>query len=667
MVPSHRAGTRAYLRSFGIFAVAIITAAPVSAQDLTLTGVWRDESASRQDETTPRKVKLKDVEDASVLFKDVSDFRDNFHGTYESLPYLHIEQQEDAGPAGPFYLYSDIGAIQAEIHSVDELPGHFIIIDRAEPHDHMGTIVFESDDCAGRPSCFTIEAGDVDLGIPLARDGLPILFVPVGRYDPSNDPTLPQTFGDMFSPLSANFSYTLKCWHLAKMNPTNYQDPGCSSNVFAMPDASSHGYRKVSLGDWHNAAIPFGWTYKSTLFQRGENRGHVQDNGQDVSSSMSLKIGVSASVNVMGVTASSHVDVGTHSKVENMYNSKLTYAKAEYLITEFALVLNRFYAELDPALVNRVMRLTTLDDDVLENEYDRFVADFGTHYANAITFGAKGERILRMDDEQVANMHEGGVNVSVGMSAGYMGSSASVDVDTATDNMQKITSNTSSEDRQWYCYSGGSCNDGVPSSGGSLPVQLDLRPISDLLAPPFFGGEDISSDERDLIYTTIRTGLSRAVARHAYVERDGMDVPTVVFATVSQLDRHNVVDRNKSSIAELQTRDKPCGTSEACSDGTVMLTAKDGSARTILNPTVSGDETMVIPGTLTAAQSGSYSVLAPFTWSGQCMASRTAGRTMTRARAPRTLTFQYKRRESFPAFVILPPMPARIRPRTLWA
>ena len=173
--------------------------------------------------------------------------------------------------------------------------------------------------CDGRSPCFAFVNASPDLPVPATYDQLPVLYVPVGTYDPQSNPTLPQKLSDNFSPLSENFSYILKCWHLATMSTTDYQDPGCQNNVFAMPAADdAYGYVKVAMGSGPNNAVPFAWTYVSTLSRKARNA-DTWETGQDVTEADSLKVGVKASVNVMGVEASSHLSVGVASKVQEMY------------------------------------------------------------------------------------------------------------------------------------------------------------------------------------------------------------------------------------------------------------------------------------------------------------------------------------------------------------
>jgi len=592
------------LRLPGLLLAIVCGAAPwaaASAQTFDITGVWRDQNAQNDDKTTPRK----------AVLPELSEFRNNFHGTYVSRPYLLISLQDPGKPTGPYFMYSDMGDLRAELRPAAGAPADLDVIDRRSGRK-LAVMRTNADACGGLKPCFVFDNAAGELSVPVAYAGLPVRYVPVGIYNPSLDLPLDQTFGNMFSPLSANFAYILKCWSLATMNPVDYQKPGCYKDIFSMPPPKSFGYSKVGFNNWKDAAVPFAWTYASTIFQNGEDRGRTWENGQDVAQADMLKIGVKVSVNVMGVDASSHVSVATHSKVEDMYNSKLTYSKAEYLATEFALMLNKYYAGLDPDLTGRIQTIRTLPESQRAPEYERLVIDYGTHYANAITFGAKGERQLKMTQSQVQTMAETQTDVSVGITAGYGGSSGSVDVDTSKKNMEKITNNTSAEDRTWICYSGGSCNDGIPSLGAAaLPVQLDLRPLSDLLAPPFF-----SDDE---VITTMRDGVSRAVAKAAFVQRDGLQMPTALFATLTGFIRHNLQQIGANPMSTTSEA-QPCGAASVCRDGTLTLKSADGGSVTELAANAAQQPLWRIPATLNPkllAPDG-Y-VEASYTMSGRCL------------------------------------------------
>ena len=82
--------------------------APAQAQAFDITGVWRDENAQADDKTTPSKLTL----------GAQPSFNDNFHGSYRSRPYLLITRQDSSKPTGPYFLYSDVGDLRAELRPV---------------------------------------------------------------------------------------------------------------------------------------------------------------------------------------------------------------------------------------------------------------------------------------------------------------------------------------------------------------------------------------------------------------------------------------------------------------------------------------------------------------------------------------------------------------------
>ena len=605
-----------------VFASIFAGQLPAQSVDFDITGIWRDENANTEDATTPAK----------EVLPNQPLVNNNFHGTYLSKPYLLISLQDKTKPQGPYYIYSDAGDLRAEMQPLADKPNDYNLIDRRSGKN-LGVLRINGGDCDGRPACFSFVNASPDLPVPAATDGgQPVLYVPVGQYDPKLDPKQPQKFGDMFAPLSANFGYILKCWNLARMDPVNYQVPGCGRDVFAQPPGDSFGYRKVGFGNGRDAAVPFAWTYVSTLFENGEDHGHTWENGEDIAQADMLKVGIHVETQVFGVSASSHLSVSSQKKIDEMYSSHLTYSKAEYLSTQFAFVLHKYYASLDWQLKDRIALIKQLPEAQRANEYDRFVSDYGTHYANAITFGSKGERQLRMTQSEVVKLREAQTDVSVGISAGYAGSSAGVDVDTSKKNMDKITSATSSEDRSWFCYSGGHCDEGKPTGDSVGPVQLDLRPISDLLAPPFFTDDEI--------ITTMRDGVSRAIAKQAFVQRDNLQLPSAVFVDITNFPRHNltVIGSNKVTcwqgrfaprhcssgdpLTDSKWEDNECGISTQCNDGIVTLSTSDGTTKLLPGTFAEEPTWQRVPAKLVPSGSqGRVSV--DFTWSGKCLNSET--------------------------------------------
>ena len=101
-----------------------------------------------------------------------------------------------------------------------------------------------------------------------------------------------------------------------------------------------------------------------------------------------------------------------------------------------------------------------------------------------------------------------------------------------------------------------------------------------------------------------------------------LTLPSAVFATVSGFSRQNITAFS-NDIVSMMTTSQSCGVSPPCNDGTVTLTAADGSV--ILVPsTFSPQLSWRIPAILTptgspGAPDGNASVTAPFAASGKCL------------------------------------------------
>ena len=117
--PADRRRVAGVLLALG-FAAQLSNPPEARAQTFDITGVWRDENANADDKTTPVKESVPGG---------------GFHGTYRSRPYLQITQQDPSKPQGPFFIYSDVGDLRAELRPVPGAPNDLTssIGDRVRP------------------------------------------------------------------------------------------------------------------------------------------------------------------------------------------------------------------------------------------------------------------------------------------------------------------------------------------------------------------------------------------------------------------------------------------------------------------------------------------------------------------------------------------------------
>ena len=147
-----------------------------------------------------------------------------------------------------------------------------------------------------------------------------------------------------------------------------------------------------------------------------------------------------------------------------------------------------------------------------DQELVDFLSLYGTHYAYAVTYGAQGAATYRLSEQQVSQLVAQDVNYSQAWEANakvtVMGSGGSLGGGTTNARDQKMQNEFASivqdSEENYTCSGGASCNGGVPSGEPNVPVFLDLRPISELLGPPFYDDPTIVLDLRDRLYDEIQ-------------------------------------------------------------------------------------------------------------------------------------------------------------------
>lgn len=469
-------------------------------------------------------------------------------GTYMRDPYYRIQRY--VGDEEFDFLMTSDGSLRAllrvERNEDGSLSTKLTVSDRTENGDSReGTIEINSADCrsVGEDACFEVTMNDP--ATDPDADLLSNLYVwRELKVPPLQAPGfVPPVFGtSKFQEQPPGLLTAQHCFDVTKMDMVNFNDQwqGCSRKIFSELVAGDRDFDFKSFNDKVSYVLPFGWNYVSV--PQGTASMHsqlIETEGQLVESeshSTGSKSGLNLGILDFSVTRNRK----TQERSEKMYGQKLVYTKQQYLQTHYALVLDKWNAKLNPDFETAIRAAANTLASGQEFDWSNFLSDWGTHYSYATTVGERGYIIDTISDRQIMELHEEGVTTSSGMSAGNSmplqefgipgsaGLSASAENATAVENIRKINTVLNDNQSESVCIGGSSCSGrGASGSPPFAPVLLDLRPLSDLLAPPFF------ADLENL--PAVRKSLASAIADYAFEKEPVTSRPSVQFVRISGL------------------------------------------------------------------------------------------------------------------------------------
>lgn len=483
-----------------------IAVAKMSPDDLV--GYWRPQF---EDHPQPDLSGCSDATDKQVC--------ERHQGTYLRRPYFQI----DITPDGKLVLISD-GMLWAEL---TQNPQHASRFDIRFGESGTARLHLGSDNCIGVDRCFEINRSS-DTGL-LAND----VYTPMKLREP--DDVSERTDGDNFSNIPVSFDLAVRCYDITKMDLEDFQNRAdCQQHIFIeLNEMKNTTDYYISTNPGHGpVVVPLGWRYEQNDGGAGGGRTRILESESDVNHSESQKIGFKSGLNLLGLDFSFSRTKATKERVQDMADNKVTYAQYEFIQTHSALVLEKENARLNPDFHSLVAN--TLAKQKKPN-YSRLIEKFGTHYSYATTMGATGRLFSRMTYESVVKLHESGTDIKTGMSAGVTIPTEAGKVSESGDGNSAVSKSDQDQMKsilgddfgQYVCFGGTSC-DGREAKGDAwVPVLLDLRPLSDLLGPPFFQEID-SAKLREL-----QTGLAKAITDYAFTETGASRNPAAQFLRVA--------------------------------------------------------------------------------------------------------------------------------------
>ena len=261
---------------------------------------------------------------------------------------------------------------------------------------------------------------------------------------------------------------------------------GAGPRIFKAP-----GTQDFSIeSNLQSKTIPYGLRGQEIRRTEGNQLESVITNMASFEKSMSLNFGVSGSFK--GATFAAEASREESKGAERTDGTTKAYGLARAEI--YALFLDKPNMLLDPGFKFDILRLA---DGALTAQ--AFRTKYGTHYANAIHYGGIGknqrtvttEEFKKWSKESTSYKQEGGFD---GGPVGSLKSKGGLTI--ASGDAKGGTSMFSKETWSSVGGSGSMTSNGWNvDERNSVPIRYDLRPLSELISPIFFG-EEWSSPKR---------------------------------------------------------------------------------------------------------------------------------------------------------------------------
>lgn len=483
----------------------------------------------------------------SVTQENISGVEQWEYGTYVSLPYFVFVKRGQKT-----MLVSDLGLV-AELTYIGpnndgtNLGAKFAVTPTSASAHQFGSysnvVLSYNDACLGADVGFVVTGTDPNFA--------PLPSIPAGdssnsdyfyvKVEPNPDAMgRDQTWSNVFTHKQFGSKALIRAFNAKVMDHDNYENARASDlpadlehirgdqSVFVFPGPTSMNYDTSDP-----IPVPWGWKYKACGEGHGKDTSTMMSSAVDVMNSTMKSSGYHYKAEIGGevgpVEASANYSKaknhGLEKKMQRVGENETTTTENTHVWTEFALIVDKRNARLNPDFRKKIGELAAEVKTLTDAQMDSFFDVWGTHWVSAATFGAKGTCTETYDKETVRRIVANDVSVDSEWSAG-----ASVkvfDVGGSFDYGEKKVSDTAGQSERdatrselfktYSCIGGGSCQGGDPGSGEDRPpIYLDLRPISELLAPPFFTDPHTTLNLRRII--------EEGISRYAF-EPDALQPP----------------------------------------------------------------------------------------------------------------------------------------------
>ncbi|MEM7529434.1 MAG: MAC/perforin domain-containing protein [Pseudomonadota bacterium] len=334
-----------------------------------------------------------------------------------------------------------------------------------------------------------------------------------------------QPFGDAWIGLAKpeSFGYSIHgCYDSRRMSPFNFAWQGCKRGFFREPPPHSFRYTD---GDF-DKIIPWGWKFGSIPLAEGHSYSTIAIDGSDVGRSIAGSQSYGFELANIGWNRNETVK----REQQDIREKKRIRTYQSFTDRRHSIVLDPRNVQLDQCFIKDVMRAAFglaervpvpprwFDPEDTDGGHctqdlrdpispEALIDRYGTHYAYAITYGARALSWTDIDANSLSELNReerdvaSGLDYQINASVNVPGTPVTVNSKTGASlksedsraRWNDISNSMEFNERQYFCVGGGDCRDGsVSATSDPVPIYLDLRPISDLLGPPFFLDPDIA-------------------------------------------------------------------------------------------------------------------------------------------------------------------------------
>lgn len=310
-------------------------------------------------------------------------------------------------------------------------------------------------------------------------------------------------------------------WDPIQLNPFDFSRPegGKKADLF---DYSPYGYSENA-----RMVVPKG--FELIDLQSGEGRREHKEVMTEVKlqEELGAMVSVGGGIEAVKAAGSFSANASFNTRSEKLNSGTYAFTLGQTVNQRVALVLDKANIRLTEPFRQAVTNAARNGPSVASAR--ALVQQFGTHYANAMVLGGRIVEIVEMDSETWGVVASTGFGVGAAVEArlGLQQANASFNFAASMDKSREdaFKSTVQNSKETWY-YSGGQAG----SSAGSwlvsdetmAPIYLDLRPISELLAPPFFLDPQVFDRLRPLVAEAMRQHVQQTAGR---IELDQKFVP----------------------------------------------------------------------------------------------------------------------------------------------